>query len=90
MGFKKNNVTIEKLGVQVPKAYAQIQDLSATLNGECYAMFKIQTSREAMEKPALDTIGVNLKIDKELPIYKQVYEFAKEEIFSDWEDDIVE
>lgn len=90
MGFKKNNVNIEKLGIQVPEAYAQISNLNVRLDGSCFAAFKIQTTRENMEKPDLETIHMNLKIDKDLPIYRQVYEFAKTKDFEDWEDDIVD
>lgn len=90
MGFKKNNLNIKNLGIEVPKAYAQIEDINIGLDGECFATFKIQTSRESMDKPSLDIQYIQMKIDKDLPVHKQVYEQAKVELFSDWEDDIVE
>lgn len=90
MGFKKNNLNIKNLGIEVPKAYAQIEDINIGLNGDCYAVFKIQTSRDAMDKPALDIQSFQMIINKDLPVHKQVYERAKVELFSDWEDDIVE
>lgn len=88
MGFKKTNVEIGKLGITIPKAYAQIENLSVGLDGSCFASFKIQTARDAMDKPALDTKHVYLIIEKDLPVHKQVYEYAKTEVFADWEDDI--
>ena len=88
MGFKKMNVEIGNLGITIPEAYAQIENLSVNLDGSCFASFKIQTARDAMDKPALDTKHMHLSIDKTLPVHKQVYENAKEKLFADWEDDI--
>lgn len=90
MGFKKQNVEIAKLGITIPKAYAQISFFHVNRLGKCIADFKIQTSRENMDKEALYVETIELDIDKDLPIYKQVYEYAKTVLFTDWEDDIVE
>lgn len=90
MGFKKQDVEIKELGITIPEAYAQIEHLNVDLDGKCYASFKIQTSRDAMNKPALETIHIDMNIDKELPIYTQVYEHAKLDVFADWEDDIID
>lgn len=43
-----------------------------------------------MDREALYAETIELDIDKDLPIYKQVYEYAKTVLFTDWEDDIVE
>ena len=40
------------------------------------------------EKTALDTVAVQMPVNKTLPVYKQAYEYAKKEVFADWEDDI--
>ncbi|MBO5364674.1 MAG: hypothetical protein J6A56_04350 [Clostridia bacterium] len=88
MGFKKNDVLIEQLGVTVPEAYAQIEQLRVDLDGACSVCFKVQTARETMDRPALENKFVRLTIDKNLPVHKQVYEYAKREVFADWEDDI--
>ena len=92
MGFKKKDVLIDGLGVTVPEAYAQIEHLDVDLDGECYATIKVQTSRDAMDKPALEKLRVRMAVDKDLPVHKQVYEHAKNTIafFADWEDDIIE
>lgn len=90
MGFKKSNVAIENLGIVIPEAYAQIDHLNVSLDGVCFASFKVQTARDAMDKPALETKHVRLTIDKDLPVHKQVYEYAKTEAFQGWEDDIIE
>lgn len=90
MGFKKTNVEIEKLGITVPEAYAQIDKLTVGINSACYAIFKVQTSRENMDKPALAEVSVMVPVDKDIPVHKQVYEYAKGTMFADWEDDIVD
>ena len=59
-------------------------------DGTCYANFKIQQTRSAMELEALDCVNIDCKVNKSLPIYEQVYSFAKETVFVGWEDDIVE
>ena len=91
MGFIKTNHEIEDMGIVLPKAYAQIDHISVNINGDASVLFVIQQSREDISvKEHIDTISYRCTIDKDLPVYKQIYEKAKEEIFIDWEDDIVE
>ena len=91
MGLKKSNYEIKEMGLTIPEAYAQITHLSTDLNGNATAVFEVQQSRESiMKNRAFETIRYGTKIDKDLPVYKQVYEKAKETIFEGWEDDIVE
>lgn len=91
MGLKKKNVLISALGITVPEAYAQVESLRVGFDGNCFAKFKIQTSRETMaDKSSLDEVLIRTRVDKTLPVYKQVYEYAKKEIFKDWQDDIPE
>jgi len=90
MGFKKQNYEISSLGIVMPEAYAQINHINCDLEGNCDALFKIQSTRDNMNKKAFENVFVSCKIDKALPIYEQVYNQAKLEIFADWEDDIVE
>ena len=91
MGLKKSNYEIKEMGITIPEAYAQITHLSTDLNGNATAVFEVQQSRESiMKNRAFETIRYGTKIDKDLPVYKQVYEKAKETIFEGWEDDIVE
>lgn len=91
MGFIKTNYEIEESGIMLDSAYAQINHLSVDIDGTASAMFVIQKDRDSiLTKKSLDTIAYRCEINKELPIFKQVYEKAKEEIFTDWEDDIVE
>ena len=90
MGFIKANHKIEEIGIAIPTAYAQITRLSVDVNGNANVMFSIQQNREdILNKDHIDTIIYRCTIDKDLPLYKQIYEKAKEEIFVDWEDDIV-
>ena len=54
-------------------------------------MFEIQKDRESIGKNRhLEMRPFTCNIDKDLPIHEQVYVAAKEELFSDWEDDIIE
>ena len=90
MGLKTTNYTIEEYGITVPQAYARISDVHIAIDGKCTATFEVQQTRNDIgEKRALDRVYFDCEIDKEQPIYKQVYENAKAEIFTDWEDDIV-
>ena len=91
MGLKKNNYTIEEMGITIPTAYAQITNLFVDFSGEAHARFAIQQTREDIQaKQDLETKSFNCIINKDLPVHQQVYIKAKETIFTDWEDDIVE
>jgi hypothetical protein len=90
MGFKKKDYELTNLGLKLSEAYAQISDINCDLEGNCNALFKIQSTRDNMSKEALENVFVSCKINKTLPIYEQVYNQAKLENFIDWEDDIVE
>ena len=91
MGLTKQNHTIEKLGITLPKAYAKIVNIQVDKNGEAYATFAIQQSREEIGTlRALDQINIDMRIDKTAPIFEQLYIKAKEEQFVGWDDDIVE
>jgi hypothetical protein len=90
MGLIKTNYMIEDMGIILPKAYAQINNISVGIDGNAIATFLIQQSREdIINKDSCDTIIFRCPIDKTLPIHKQIYEKSKLEIFKDWEDDIV-
>ena len=91
MGFIKKNYEVKNLGITLPQAYAQVVRIMTDKNGKANAMFAIQQTREDISvKENIDTIPFRCVIDKDLPTYKQVYEKAKAEMFTDWEDDIVE
>lgn len=91
MGFiRKKEYTIENLGITIPEAYAKIERLLIDNDGNAHATFNIHQSREnTNNKIPLERKTFSVIIDKTLPIYSQVYISAKNEIFSDWEDDIV-
>ena len=91
MGFIRTNYEIEDMGITLPEAYAQITHVSINIDGNANVMFAIQQNRENIaKKENIDNITYRCEIDKNLPIYKQIYEKAKVDIFADWEDDIVE
>ncbi len=91
MGLIKNDgYTSEKLGITIPQAYARLISVSLDCNGNANAMFNIHQNREdTVEKSPVDQVYINTKVDKNLPIYEQIYIVAKEKIFGGWEDDIV-
>lgn len=91
MGYKKSNYEIKEMGLTIPEAYAQIVHLTTDINGNATAVFEVQQDRDSIaKKKAFENVRYGTKIDKNLPVYKQVYEKAKETIFAGWEDDIVE
>ena len=90
MGLKTTNYQIKEKGITIDTAYAKIGSIFVKGN-RATANFDIQQSREQTESlEALDIVSVSCVIDKEKPLHEQMYLKAKEEIFMDWEDDIVE
>ena len=90
MGLKTTNYTVESLGITVPEAYAKIKNLSVNEEGIAIAQFFIQQTREDMNLNPFKIENFRVKIDKDLPIFSQVYIASKEALFPGWEDDIVE
>ena len=91
MGLKTSNYTVEKFGVTLPTAYAQIKNVDVSLEGKANAVFEIQQTREDIgTKSPLERKFFSCVVNKDLPIHKQVYSNAKTSLFPDWEDDIVE
>lgn len=90
MGLKTTNYQIKEKGITIDTAYAKIDSIFVKGN-RATANFDIQQSREQTESlEALDIVSVSCIIDKEKPLHEQMYVKAKEEVFKDWEDDIVE
>ena len=84
MGFIKQDYVVDDFGITLPQAYAQIVSILTDKNGRANAMFAIQQTRaDISKKENIDTIPFRCVIDKDLPTYKQVYEKAKAEIFTD-------
>jgi hypothetical protein len=91
MGLKTTNYEVKDFGITIPEAYARLTDININIDGEAFGTFEIhQTREELIENNPLERIHVNYVIDKDLPVHNQIYVKAKEEIFTDWEDDIVE
>ena len=91
MGLKTTNYEVKNLGITVPNAYARLTNITINLKGEAFGVFEIHQNREDITKShPLERIHINTKIDKEEPIYSQMYIAAKKEKFSSWEDDIIE
>lgn len=90
MGLKTTNYNVKDYGITLPQAYARVSNIFVNIDGIVSATFEIQQSREDIGfKSSLDRIYFECEIDKEQPLYKQVYEKAKNELFFDWEDDII-
>lgn len=90
MGLKTTNYQIEEKGITIDTAYAKIDSIYIKGN-KATANFAIQQSREQTETlEPLDIVSVTCIADKEKPLHEQMYVKAKEEVFKDWEDDIVE
>ena len=89
MGLKTTNYEISHLGIVIPEAYAKINNISINEEGYAMAQFYIQQSREDMNLNPFKVETIRVKIDKDLPIYSQVYTLSKEITFKYWEDDIV-
>lgn len=91
MGLKTTNYEVKELGITIPTAYAQITSLCVDSKGEAFAAFSIQQNREDItNKNEIETEHFNVVIDKNQPLYAQIYNAAKEELFAGWEDDIVD
>ena len=89
MGLKTTNYQIKEKGITIDTAYAKIDSIFVKGN-RATANFDIQQSREQTESlEALEIVSVSCIIDKETPLHKQMYVKAKEEVFKDWEDDII-
>lgn len=91
MGLKTTNYEAKEFGITLPTAYARLTSINIELSGDAFGIFEIHQTREDInEKSPIERKTLSCIVDKELPIYKQLYETAKEEIFVNWEDDIVE
>lgn len=90
MGLKITNYKIDGYGITLENAYAQLTNITVNVNGKVNCSFDIQQTREDIAtKHPLERKMFSCEIDKDLPLYKQVYEKAKEEVFPGWQDDIV-
>lgn len=90
MGLKTTNYEAKKFGIVLPTAYARLASVNININGDAFGIFEIHQSREDItNKTAFDKKHISCMIDKDLPVYEQIYNAAKEQIFDGWEDDIV-
>lgn len=91
MGLKTTDYEVRGLGITVPTAYAQITQLFINKDSVAQATFSIQQNREDIkEKTAFAKETFTCLVDKNEPIYEQVYNKAKVAVFNGWEDDIVD
>lgn len=91
MGLKTTNYKVQQYDLVLSDAYAKITDITIDHAGNATATFAIQQSRDAVSKSApLMEMRLDCKINKDLPVYEQIYTLSKVFMFKDWEDDIVE
>ena len=89
MGLKTTNYTIEKTGIELPKAYALIGRLYMDKDGTAAADFHIQSTRDnALELEPLEIKTIEFTPDRNGNLYEQAYIAAKS-VLKGWEDDIV-
>jgi len=91
MGLKKDNYTIEALGLEIPNAYAKVSKVTIEAGGKCTATFNIQKDRNHADLwQPFEQIEQVFIADRTGNLFEQAYEYAKTtEQFTDWEDDIV-
>ena len=90
MGLKTTNYEVKKYGITLNTAYARLTDVSINLNGEAYGTIEIHQDREDTNiKEAFEKYYVECEIDKDFPVHRQLYNKAKEVLFTEWNDDIV-
>lgn len=90
MGLKTTNYEAKQFGITLPTAYARLTDIHIDIDGHAYGFFEIHQTREDLGvKAPFERIDIDHIVDKEQPIHKQLYEKAKETLFTNWEDDIV-
>ena len=90
MGLKTTNYEVKDFGITIPQAYARLTNVNINVDGKAFGIFEIHQTRESLaEANPLEKVYVDYIIDKDLPIYSQIYIQAKKELFPDWEDDII-
>lgn len=90
MGLKSHSYRVEEFGLTIPLAYAKITDIVIDAHGNASATFAIQQSRDKVDTTApLEEKRLDCVINKDLPIYEQIYNISKIMMFKNWEDDIV-
>lgn len=90
MGLKTTNYEVKEFGITLPTAYARLTYVNVDLSGEACGIFEIHQTREDINtKSPIERKTLNCAINKDLPLHEQIYKKAKEELFTDWVDDIV-
>lgn len=89
MGLIKNDGYTIK-GVKITPAYAKITRVYMENGNNANAYFGLSNNRENLNNgDILEEIPFNCEIDKaQDKIFNEIYTKAKEEIFTDWQDDI--
>lgn len=87
--IKKDGYNVK--GVELPEAYAKITKIYMDRGNLARTYFGISSNRENINNNDwLVELEFPCYVDKNLPIYEQVYVLAKDNLFRGWEDDIVE
>lgn len=92
MGLIKKDYIIPGLGIPLDQAYAQVVMVSSENEGNTISIVQVKRKREDFENKELQpfqTVAVPFTANKDVPLWEQAYQHAKETYFSDWEDDLV-
>lgn len=91
MGLKIDNYKVVNFGITVPTAYARITNLNVDTVGNAYYSLEVYQNRnDIFQREPLEVHHFSCRIDKNQPLYTQLYDEAKSFVFKNWEDDIVE
>lgn len=91
MGLKTTNYEVQEFGIILSTAYARLTNINIDLSGEAFGVFEVHQTRDDINlKSPIERKSLNYIIDKDLPIHRQMYQKAKEELFIDWEDDLID
>lgn len=91
MGLKTTNYTVNNLGLTIPEAYARLITVFVDLQGHATGLLEVNQHREDIGvKRSLESYNIHCEVDKNLPIHRQIYNYAKENYLPNWDDDIIE
>lgn len=89
MGLIKDNYLIENKNITISPAYCMVGEINIRNNMAIAEMLIHKTREDLQNYEPLERVNISCEIDRNLPIYEQLYTRAKELKFSDWQDNIV-
>lgn len=91
MGLKTTDYRVVDFGLTIPTAYARVTNLNIDTLGNAYYTVEVHQNRDDIfQRNPLEVHQFNCRVNKNEPLYTQLYNEAKSYVFRDWEDDIIE